>query len=76
MFYEVKRGTRIATVRAQEAASTLGKPKGIVAVACPYCNTMFRAEAGNFGFEVKDIAELLREAVEGSEGGSSSGQPS
>jgi Fe-S oxidoreductase/nitrate reductase gamma subunit len=76
MFYEVKRGTRIATMRAQEAANALGEPKGIVAVACPYCNTMFRAEAGNFGFEVKDIAELLREAVEDSENGGSTGQSS
>jgi hypothetical protein len=37
---------------------------------------MFRAEAGNFGFEVKDVAELLREAVEDSENGGSTGQSS
>ena len=67
MFYEIKRGKRIARIRAEEAAQTLAKDGGngrrIVAVACPYCNTMFRGEAEDFGFEVKDIAELLGEAV-------------
>ncbi|MGC9071976.1 MAG: (Fe-S)-binding protein [Acidilobus sp.] len=72
LFYEVKRGSRIATMRAEEASKTLGDSgKRVVAVACPYCNTMFRAESGRFGFEVKDVAELLREAVE-----ESSGRPS
>ena len=60
MFFEVKKGTRISTKRAKEAAGTGAK---VVAVACPYCNTMFRAEAENFGFEVKDIAELLAESA-------------
>ncbi|MCE4624649.1 MAG: (Fe-S)-binding protein [Desulfurococcales archaeon] len=66
MFYEIKRGERIARIRAKEAAETLekiGGEKRVVAVACPYCNTMFRGEAEDFGFEVKDIAELLGEAV-------------
>ena len=62
MFFEVKRGERLATLRAKEAAGT---GASVVAVACPYCNTMFRAEADQFGFEVKDIAELLDEAVNG-----------
>ncbi len=67
MFFEIKRGARISRIRAQEAAETLEKAGGdrrIVAVACPYCNTMFRGEAEDFGFEVKDIAELLGEASE------------
>jgi len=68
MFYEIKRGQRIARLRAEEAAETLkeggGQGPRIVAVACPYCNTMFRGEAEDFGFEVKDIAELLAESVE------------
>ncbi len=67
MFYEIKRGQRIARIRAEEAAKTLeatGNGKRVVAVACPYCNTMFRGEAEDFGFEVKDIAEILGEAVE------------
>ena len=64
MFFEVKKGTRISTERAKEAAGTGAK---VVAVACPYCNTMFRAEAENFGFEVKDIAELLAESASSDE---------
>ena len=75
MFYEIKRGTRIARTRAQEAAETLskaGSEKKFVAVACPYCNTMFRGEAEDFGFEVKDIAELLGESVDEDKGSSAS----
>ncbi len=68
MFFEIKRGERIARIRAKEAAETLeslgGDAPKVVAVACPYCNTMFRGEAEDFGFEVRDIAELLGEAVE------------
>ncbi len=65
LFYEVKRGERIATLRAEEASKAMGQgDRRVVAVACPYCNTMFRAEAGRFNFEVKDVAELLRETVE------------
>jgi Fe-S oxidoreductase/nitrate reductase gamma subunit len=67
MFFEIKRGERLATIRAKEAADTGAK---IVAVACPMCNTMLRAEADTFGFEVKDIAELLGESLSG-EGGTS-----
>ncbi len=70
MFYEIKRGERIARIRAKEAAETLGDGNGrrIVAVACPYCNTMFRGEQEDFGFEVKDIAELLAESTGDLEG--------
>ena len=70
MFYEIKRGERIARIRAKEAADTLGDGDGrrIVAVACPYCNTMFRGEQEDFGFEVKDIAELLAESTGDLEG--------
>ncbi len=64
MFYEIKRGERLATIRAREASET---GAGIVAVACPYCNTMLRAEADQFGFEVKDIVEILAESLEDSE---------
>ncbi len=75
LFYEIKRGERISRLRAQEAAESLGTKRGeedptkIVAVACPYCNTMFRGEADDFGFQVKDIAELLGESVGGGEEG-------
>ncbi len=68
LFYEIKRGDRIATLRAQEASETLNKIESnekIVAVACPFCNTMFRGESDKFGFKVKDIAELLDESLAG-----------
>ncbi len=61
MFYEIKKGERLATIRAKEAAGTGAK---VVAVACPYCNTMLRAEADQFNFEVRDIAELLGESLD------------
>lgn len=69
MFFEIKRGQRLATLRAKEAASTGAK---VVAVACPMCNTMFRAEADDFNLEVKDIAELLGESADTGGGGDGS----
>ena len=68
LFFEVKRGNRISALRSREAADTLasagnGVNAKVVAVACPFCNTMFRAEAENYNFEVKDIAEILRESL-------------
>jgi Fe-S oxidoreductase len=69
LFYEIKRGERLSRIRAKEAADTGAK---IVVVACPKCNTMFRAEADDFNLEVRDIAEILAESVgegEGSTGG-------
>ncbi|MCE4615943.1 MAG: 4Fe-4S dicluster domain-containing protein [Aeropyrum sp.] len=64
LFYEIKRGRRVSQIRAEEASKTLGGD-GYVAVACPFCNTMFRAEEENYGFKVKDVAQILDEAVEG-----------
>ncbi len=64
MFYEIKQGERLATIRTKEASETGAK---VVAVACPYCNTMFRAEVDQFDMEVKDIAELLAESLEDEE---------
>ncbi|MCE4614342.1 MAG: 4Fe-4S dicluster domain-containing protein [Desulfurococcales archaeon] len=69
MFYEIKQGERLATIRAKEASETGAK---VVAVACPYCNTMFRAEVDQFGMEVKDIAEILAESLEDAGGESGS----
>ena len=66
MFYEIKQGERLATIRTKEASETGAK---VVAVACPYCNTMFRAEVDQFDMEVKDIAELLAESLEDEEEG-------
>ena len=66
MFFEIKRGERLSVIRTKEAAETGAR---IVAVACPMCNTMFRAEADNFNLEVRDIAELLGEAVDSDSSG-------
>ena len=60
-FFELKKGKRISRIRAEEAASTGAK---VVAVACPFCNAMFRSEASDLGFEVKDIAEILAQGLE------------
>ena len=68
MFFEIKRGKRISRMRAEEAAETLGSAGNgarIVAVACPFCNTMFRGESEDLGFQVRDISEILGEAVDG-----------
>ncbi len=64
-FYDPKIGRRLSRLRAEEAKSTGAK---VLAVACPFCNIMLSAEAPDLGLEVKDIAELLDEAVEGSGG--------
>ncbi|MCS7107181.1 MAG: heterodisulfide reductase-related iron-sulfur binding cluster [Acidilobaceae archaeon] len=65
LFYEVRRGERISKLRSEEAAKTLdvGQARKVVAVACPFCNIMFRGEAEQYGFEVKDVAELLEESM-------------
>ena len=66
-FYDPKIGRRISRIRAEEAAGTGAR---VLAVACPFCNIMLSAEAPDLGLEVKDIAELLDEAL-GSEEASS-----
>ncbi len=65
LFYEVRVGERISRVRSGEASKTLAEGPGekVLAVACPYCNIMFRGEAEDYGFKVMDIAELLRESL-------------
>ncbi|MEB2836181.1 MAG: heterodisulfide reductase-related iron-sulfur binding cluster [Desulfurococcales archaeon] len=69
LFFEIKRGERLSRIRTQEASETGAKT---VAVACPMCNTMFRAEADDFNLEVKDIAEILAESVLEEEGSQNS----
>ncbi|MCE4613711.1 MAG: 4Fe-4S dicluster domain-containing protein [Desulfurococcales archaeon] len=63
-FFEIKRGRRVSRIRAEEAAKTLGEvsERKVVAVACPYCNTMMRAEE-DLGYETRDISEILHEAI-------------
>ncbi|MET1127793.1 MAG: (Fe-S)-binding protein [Thermoproteota archaeon] len=62
VFYDIKIGKRVSRVRAEEAKST---GASVLAVACPFCNVMLSAEAPDMGFEVKDIAEVLDEALAG-----------
>ncbi len=61
---EEKRGTRIAHNRLNEAVGTHASG---VAVACPFCVTMFedgvRALNVEERFAVRDIAEIVAEAL-------------
>jgi Fe-S oxidoreductase len=63
-FMEEKRGTRISHNRLNEA---IGTNAGGVAVACPFCVTMFedgvRALNVEERFAVKDIAEIVANAI-------------
>lgn len=68
-FYDPKKGERLSKIRIREAKSTGAK---VVAVACPFCNIMLSAEAPDEGLEVKDIAELLDQALAGREEGAES----
>ena len=63
-FMEEKRGTRISHNRLNEAVATDASG---VAVACPYCVTMFedgvRALNVEERFAVRDIAEIVADAL-------------
>jgi Fe-S oxidoreductase/nitrate reductase gamma subunit len=65
-FMEEKRGTRISHNRLQEALDTTAKG---MAVACPFCVTMFEDGAKGLNvdetFPVRDIAELVAGRLEG-----------
>ncbi|MDQ3809206.1 MAG: (Fe-S)-binding protein, partial [Chloroflexota bacterium] len=64
-FMEEKRGTRISHNRLNEALATAAPG---VAVACPFCVTMFedgiRALNAEERFAIKDIAEIVAESLE------------
>jgi Fe-S oxidoreductase/nitrate reductase gamma subunit len=63
-FMEEKRGTRISHNRLEEALAT---PARGIAVACPFCVTMFedgvRALNADERFEVKDLSEIVAESL-------------
>ena len=69
MFMEETLGTRIADARAQEAAAT-GAAE--VAVGCPFCNSMLTAGMKGAAIQdaprVRDMAQLIRDAVADDEG--------
>jgi Fe-S oxidoreductase/nitrate reductase gamma subunit len=64
MFMEETRGARINQTRVREAIDT---GASTLAAACPFCMTMFEDGINGVGaedtFEVKDIAELVAEAM-------------
>jgi Fe-S oxidoreductase len=64
MWMEETEGTRVNIERSREAIATGAE---VVATGCPFCMTMLsdgiKAEDAAERVEVKDIAELLLEAV-------------
>ncbi|MDD5093486.1 MAG: (Fe-S)-binding protein [Dehalococcoidia bacterium] len=64
IWMETKKGERFSDIRLNQAIETGAE---ILAVACPYCMSNFEdsllsSEKGS-GIEIKDIAELAREAI-------------
>jgi Fe-S oxidoreductase len=64
MWMEETEGTRVNIERTREALAT---GADVIATGCPFCMTMMtdgiKAEEASERVEVKDIAELLLEAV-------------
>jgi Fe-S oxidoreductase len=61
---ERPKGERMSDVRVQQAIET---GADVLAVACPYCHQMFEDSVRTMGasIEVRDVGELLDEAMEG-----------
>jgi Fe-S oxidoreductase/nitrate reductase gamma subunit len=64
VWYEVPEKKKIGVIRVEEAMET---GAGTLAVACPFCITMFEDATKAVGsqLQVKDIAELVSESLEG-----------
>lgn len=63
MFMEENTGERINQLRTRQALAT---GADVIAVACPYCLTMFADGLGELGgkvVQVMDIAEILEERI-------------
>ena len=62
MFMEENTGERINQLRTRQALAT---GADVIAVACPYCLTMFADWLGELGgkVQVMDIAEILEERI-------------
>ncbi len=63
VWYEVPEKKKISVLRMEEARSTGAE---MLAVACPFCITMFEDAAkatGAEGFEVRDVAEIVANAI-------------
>ena len=64
MWYEVPEKKKVGVIRLEEARGTGAKT---LAVACPFCITMFDDAAntiGTDGFRVRDIAEIVADSLE------------
>ena len=64
MWYEVPEKKKVGLIRLEEARGTGAKT---LAVACPFCITMFEDAAnaiGTDGFRVRDIAEMVADSLE------------
>ncbi|MDV3277346.1 MAG: respiratory nitrate reductase subunit gamma [Nitrososphaerales archaeon] len=64
VWYEVPEKKKVGVIRAEEARAT---GAGTLAVACPFCITMFEDATkaiGDEALKVKDIAELVAESLE------------
>ena len=59
------KGERFADIRLEEAIET---GASILAVACPFCMSMFEDSVLSLGkgdtIEIRDIAEVLREGIQ------------
>jgi len=64
IWMETKKGERFADIRLEEAIEA---GAGTLAVACPYCMSMFEDSVLSLGkgdiIEIKDIAELIQEVI-------------
>ena len=62
MFMEENTGERINQLRTRQALAT---GADVIAVACPYCLTMFADGLGELGgkAQVMDIAEILEDRI-------------
>src|SRR5207249_843028 len=63
VWYQVPEKKKIGVIRVEEAKET---GADVLAVACPFCITMFEDAAKTIGddsFVVKDIAEILAEGL-------------
>lgn len=76
-FVEEPKDQRVSHRRAEEAIET---GASTVAVGCPFCATMLedavKSKAGEHAPKIKDVAEILWDAIEQSEEGEKNGSES
>lgn len=56
-FFDIKIGERVSKIRSREVVET---GAGRLVVACPFCNSMLRAELEHRGVKVTDLSELIK----------------